>query len=141
MNIVIPQNVSTGEAKVLPNGVAVATIEKVIIGKSKANQPKVTIVYVIIEEMKEKMEDGSPTLGEKCLETMSLQPQALFGLAKLWKDATGGTLPQGDYDEKEFEALLSEKLVGTEWNIVLESQVPGDGQGEIRTNIIKRIKR
>jgi len=137
MQIVIPKGVETGELKVLPNGLAVAAIEKCIVGKSQANKPKLTVIYTIIEEMDGKSEDGSPTIGSKVLETMSLQPQALFSLAKLWKDATGSTLEQGDWDEKEFEAILNEKLQGTEWNILLETQVPGDG-GEPRTNIIKR---
>lgn len=142
MNIVIPENVDTGEVKVLPNGLATVAIEKVIVGLSKANKPKVTIIYTIIEEMAEPTEDGSSTVGEKVLEDITLQPHALFSLARLWKDATGTGLPQGDYNEKEFEALLQETLLGTEWSLLLEGQVPSDGSSDkVRTNVIKRAKK
>ena len=71
------------------------------------------------------------------LETMSLQPQALFALAKTWKDATGENLPQGDYDEAGFSELLNSTLTGTEWDLLLVQEIP-KGQTEIRTVIKKK---
>jgi hypothetical protein len=136
MNIVIPDNISTGDLHVLPNGVARAVLEKVMLGKSKSGNSKATFKYTIVEEM-----DGAtePTVGEAVLETMSLQPQALFSLAAVWKAVTGEKLPQGDYEEKEFESMLNNTLAGSEWNLVLEAQVPRDGSStEPRTTIIKK---
>lgn len=136
MNIVIPDNIPTGELRVLPNGLATAVLEKIILGKSKSGHSKATFRYTITEEMAGAKE---PTVGEVVLETMSLQPQALFNLAGVWKQVTGEKLPMGDYDEKEFEAMLNNTLCGSEWDLMLEAQIPSDGSStEARTVITKK---
>lgn len=139
MQINIPENINTGELKVLPNGIASAVLEKILLGKSKANQPKLTFRFTIIEEMAEATSDGSPTIGEVVLDTYSLQPQALFKLAQTYKEVTGEKLPHGDFDEVEFTSIVSEALCGSNWDLELQQQIPSDGSStNPRTVIVKK---
>jgi len=137
MNITIPDNIDDGLQK-LPEGLATVALEKIILGVSKANKPKATFRYVIIEEM-ENASEGKSTVGATILETYSLQPQALFNLARTYKEATKEALPQGDYSEEEFLALISQALCGSSWNVILTNEAPyNDPNGELRTNISKK---
>lgn len=138
MQINIPEGINDGTLKVLPAGIAVATLEKIMFGKSKSNMPKLTFRYTITEEMADNP-SGVPTTGEVVLETYSLQPQALFKLAGTYKEVTGETLPQGDYDEAAFTAMMQEALCGSSWKLFLENQIPADGSStEERTVITKK---
>ncbi|MFA7162840.1 MAG: hypothetical protein WC097_01655 [Eubacteriales bacterium] len=138
MNIVIPENVGGGDVMLLPEGVARAMLDKIILGTSSTGNPKATFRYILTEEMSEKIPDGSPTMGAVVLDTVSLQPQALFTLAGIYKQATKENLStiQGNYSEEEFGALLNERLCGTEWNLILKQEVNRDG--EPRTVIKKQ---
>jgi len=138
MNIVIPENVGGGDVMLLPEGLARATLDRIILGTSQAGHPKATFRYVVTEEMAEKTEDGSPTTGAVVLDTISLQPQALFTLAGIYKQVTKESLSslQGNYSEEEFGALLNERLCGTEWNLILKREIGPDG--EPRTVIKKQ---
>jgi hypothetical protein len=137
MKITIPEQIG-GELRKLM-GPCKATLEKIIIGKSKVNQPKATFLYTITEEMDCVQEGEASAIGEKVLETFSLQPQAIFKLNSVYKAATGEYLPQGDYDETQIGEMLTEALTGSEWNLALELQVPTDGSStEERTTVVKR---
>jgi hypothetical protein len=141
MRITIPEEIGSS-LRLLPEGVAVATLEKIMIGESKAHQPKATFRYTITEEM-EGVPEGEPTtIGEHVLENYSLQPQALWKLNDTYKAVTGDRLPQGDYSPEELLEMLNETLTGTEWNLVLVNQVPADGSSsEPRTTIAKKTLR
>jgi len=138
MRIIVPEDIG-GELRKL-EGPCRATLDKIIIGKSKANQPKATFRYVITDDSQLKIPEGQPSaVGETVLETFSLQPQAMFRLNDLYKAALGERLPQGDFSLEEFEAALNDALAGTEWNLMLELQVPTDGSStEERTNVVAR---
>jgi len=138
MRIIVPEDIG-GELRKL-KGPCKATLDKIIIGKSKANQPKATFRYVITDDSQLKIPEGQPSaIGETVLETFSLQPQAMFRLNDLYKTVTGERLPQGDFSHEEFEAALNDALAGTEWNLMLKLQVPTDGSStEERTNVVAR---
>jgi len=138
MRIIVPEDIG-GELRKL-KGPCKATLDKIIIGKSKANQPKATFRYVITDDSQLKIPEGQPSaVGETVLETFSLQPQALFRLNDPYKTVTGERLPQGDFSHEEFEGTLNDALAGTEWNLMLELQVPTDGSStEERTNVVAR---
>ena len=147
MRIIVPEEIGS-ELKLLPEGVVRATLEKLMLGKSGSGYPKVTARYLITEEMEGVKEGEPPTTGEVVLETFSLQPQAMFGLNSLYKAVTGERIPQGDFSPEEFMADLDEKLTDTEWDLVLEQQIPGNldiegmSEAEIekakRTVVVKR---
>jgi hypothetical protein len=137
MRISVPESIG-GELRKL-SGPAKATLEKVILGKSKANQPKATFRYVITEEMTCIKEGEATAIGEALLETYSLQPQAMFRLNDVYKELTGERLPQGDYSQEDFEVMLNEALTGSEWALILELKVPEDGSStEERTTVVSK---
>ncbi len=130
MRITVPKDIDSG-LKVLPEGVCTAVIDRVMIGKSKAGKPKLTVRFVCTSEL---FTDGSDTsIGEKILDTYSLEPQALWRLNDLYKQATGSSLPHGDYSPEEFEDMIESQLRGTEWRLVLEQD--STDTGEIRTRV------
>ena len=137
MQIKVPEDVG-GELRKL-EGIATATIQSLIIGKSSAGNPKLTIKYLITEEM-DGIADSEPSaIGEPVLETVSLQPKALWKLNDLYKSVTGERLPQGDYSQEEFENMLNEALLGQNFTLVLELQIPNDGSStEGRTTVTDR---
>ena len=135
--ISVPEDMGSS-LRLLPNGPAHAVLEKLILGTSKTSkQPKLTLQYVIDQDM-DDIPDGEPTtIGEKVLETCSLQPQALWKLNDIYKAATGERIPHGDFDTSEFVGMVTEALAGTEWNLMLEQKVPSDGSSsELRTEVV-----
>jgi len=141
MQIHVPENLG-GDLRLLPEGMAIASIDKCPIGKSKKGQPKVTFVYTIVEEMEINPEDAPTTVGETVLETFSLQPKAMFNLNNAYREVTGENLPQGDFSLEEFQQTLNEIFIGTEWSLMLENQTPSDGSSdEPRTTITSRAYR
>lgn len=137
MRITIPEQIG-GELRKL-EGPCKAILEKVMIGESKTRNPKATFRYTITEEMDCIKEGEASAIGESVLETFSLQPQAIFRLNDVYKEVTGERLPQGDYGPEEIELMLNESLVGSEWNLALELQIPTDGSStEERTTVVKR---
>jgi len=135
MRITIPKDVG-GELKVLPEGTCRATIEGLSLGKSKENQPKVTVRYICLTELYPSDFKDS-TIGERILETFSLQPQALWRINDLYKEATGENIPQGDYEDLEFQEILEGDLKGTEWNLLLETETY---EGREQTRVKERSK-
>jgi len=135
MNIKVPEDLG-GELRLLPEGPARAVLEKIILGKSKKDKPKATFKYTITEEM-DGVKEGEPsTIGETVLETYSLQEQSMWKINGTFKEVTSERIPQGDFTDAEFEAMLNEKLTGTEWTLMLEQKVPEDGSStEPRTTI------
>ena len=125
MQISVPTDLG-GELRKL-EGVAVAQISDLMFGKSKAGHPKMTIKYLITEEMDSIPDGEPPTIGEPVLETYSLQSKALWKLNNLYKDVTGERIPQGDIDYEEFQAMLIETLIGKAFSLILELEIPGDG--------------
>lgn len=138
MNIKVPEDLGS-ELRLLPEGPAKAVLEKIMLGKSKKQMPKATFKYTITEEMDGQKDDEPSTVGETVLETYSLQENSMWKINGTFKEVTGERIPQGDFDEKEFEAILNERLTGTEWTLMLEQQVPSDGSStEPRTTIVSK---
>lgn len=134
----VPENLSSG-LRLLPEGPAEATVDKVMVGTSKKGMPKATFKYIITEEMDNLPDDEPTAIGEAVLETFSLQSQALFKLNDAYKEVTGDRLKMGDYSKEEIEALLNETFVGTSWTLMLQNQVPTDGSSdEERTVIVSK---
>jgi hypothetical protein len=148
MQIQVPSDLGS-DLKILPEGMADATISDLFLGTSAAGQPKLTVKYLISSQMNTKGQtyiddegDEQPfpkdfnTVGEVVLETFSLQPQALFNLNSLWKGVTGNNLPQGDYSPDEFISLLKEELKGRDFKLSLEHG--RTNRGVIQTQVKKR---
>jgi hypothetical protein len=148
MQIKVPSDIGS-DLKILPEGVADATISDLFLGTSTTGNPKVTVKYLISSQMPTKgqtyiddngEEQAFPkdfnTVGEVVLETFSLQPQALFNLNSLWKSVTSSNLPQGDYSPEEFIDLLKEELKGRDFKLALEHG--RTNRGEIQTQVKKR---
>ena len=139
MNIIIPENIGS-ELRLL-EGTAHVVLEKIMMGKSKTGNPKVTFRYIIDEEM-EGYGDGTDipsAIGETVLETFSLQPQAIFKLNEVFMQVKGERLPMGEYTPEQFEEMLNETLTGTEFHLSLEGQIPADGSSDKeRTVVVKR---
>jgi len=138
MKVIVPEEIGGGGLRLLPAGVARATLEKIIMGKSKTGNPKATFRYTITDEMDGVAEGEPSTIGETVLETYSLQSQALFRLNDVYKEVTGERLPQGDFELEEFGEMLNDTLCGTEWDLLLEPQLPADGSSDKeRTTVVK----
>jgi len=137
MQIVVPEDLGSDLRKL--EGIAKAQIDAVMPGKSKAGHPKATVKYIITDEMDGIADGEASTIGEPVLETFSLQPQALWKINGLYKQATGERIPQGDFDLNGFMELLEEALVGKEFSLVLELVIPGDGSStDERTEVTER---
>ena len=139
MNIKVPQDIG-GELRLLPEGPATAVLEKITLGKSKQQKPKATFKYTVTEEMSGVKEGEPSTIGETVLETYSLQEQSMWKINGTFKEVTGERIPQGDFNEEDFEAMLNEKLTGSEWTLMLEQKVPEDGSStEPRTTVMSKV--
>ncbi len=134
MKIHIPEGLG-GDLKLI-EGTGKAALEKIVWGVSKANQPKATFMYTLLDELNEDP-DAPTTVGERVLETYSLQPQALFKLNETYKEATGEGLPTGDFSVEEFHTLIEEALLNTEWTLALVKGM--DDKGKDRTEVSKRV--
>ena len=135
MKISIPKDLG-GELKTLPEGPCRAVIEGISLGKSKADQPKATVRYICLTELYPKDAPES-SIGERVLETFSLQSQALWRINDLFKESTGENLPQGDYEDAELQEILEEALKGTEWNLLLGTE---EYEGREQTKVLERTK-
>lgn len=135
MKISIPKDLG-GDLKVLPEGPCRAAIEGISLGKSKEDKPKATVRYVCLTELYPKDQEET-SIGERILETFSLQPQALWRINDLYKEATGDNLPQGDYEDPELQEILEEALKGTEWNLLLGTETY---EGKDQTKVQERAK-
>lgn len=138
MQISVPADLGGGDLRKL-EGVATAQISDLMFGKSRAGHPKLTIKYIITEEM-DSIPDGEPSaVGETVLETFSLQSKALWKLNNLYKEVTGERIPQGDIDYEEFQSMLIDALIGQTFSLVLELEIPGDGSStDERTTVTGR---
>ena len=135
MKISIPKDLG-GDLRILPEGTCRAAVEGISLGKSKEGKPKATVRYVCLTELYPK-DTPETSIGERILETFSLQPQALWRINDLYKEATGGNLPQGDYEDPELQEILEEALKGTEWNLLLETE---EYEGREQTKVQERSK-
>jgi hypothetical protein len=131
MKFIVPDEIGSS-LRVLPNDTYEAEIQKIMFGESSTKNPKVTLKLIIQSEPTEN--DGEPTIGEAILETCSLQPQAMWKLNDWYKGATGERLPAGDFDQEDFLTMLDEALIGSRWNILVETK---DINGEERSQIDK----
>jgi hypothetical protein len=130
MTIHIPEGLG-GDLKLM-TGTTKASLDKLAWGVSQAKQPKVTFMYTVLDELNDDP-DLPTTVGERVLETYSLQPQALFKLNDAFKAAKGEGLPTGDFSEEEFHELIEETFQDTEWQLVLAKGF--DQNGKERTEI------
>lgn len=138
MRIHVPEDLG-GELRLLPEGPAEATLERIMIGRSKSGQPKATFRYVITQELNQNPGEPS-TVGEVVLETYSLQEQALWRLNATYKEVTGDRIPQGDYSPEEMEQMLNDALAGSTWTLFLANEIPADGSStEPRTTVKDKV--
>ena len=138
MQIQVPEDVG-GDLRQL-EGVATVVAQSLSFGTSKSQKPKLTLKYVITEEMDGIGDEEPSAIGETVLETFSLQPQALWKLNELYKSVTGERLPQGDYSQEEFEGMLNEAIIGQNFTLVLNLEIPNDGSStEERTTVNSRV--
>lgn len=132
MRIHIPKE---EEIPVLPECTVKACVERVVVGTSQTGNPKVTVRFIITEDVPNHPE---PLVGVPILENFSLQPQAVWRLQAFYRDATGETIPEGDYTQEELADILRKALEGTEWRLhVAPEDTP---QGVQRTRIVSRAK-
>lgn len=136
MQIIIPED-QGGTLKQL-SGTCRGTVQKISMGSSKTNQPKCTFKYTITDDSGLALEDGDSAIGDDVLETFSLQPQAIFSLSDTWKQVTGDKIPLGNYTKEEFQKLLEETFIGTEWDLFLALEVPGDGSSAEERTVVKK---
>lgn len=111
-------------------GVGAAELTKLHWGTSQKNQPKVTIEFVLTEDLPGL---EPPTTGEKVLENCSLQSQALWKINSFYKKVTGEDIPAGDMSYVEFKAMMEDVLIGTSWD--LDLQISPDDKGNPRTGV------
>ena len=79
-------------------------------------------------------DSGMTSIGERILETFSLQPQALWNINGLFKEATGGNIPQGDYEDTDIQEILEDNLKGSEWDLVLATELTPKGEEQTRVS-------
>jgi len=111
-------------------GVAKAELIKLHWGKSQEGKPKVTIEFVLLEDI---AGIAPPTTGEKVLEACSLQSQALWKVNSYYKQIKEEDIPAGNMSMEEFRALIENTLIGTQWD--LDLQIAPDNKGNPRTNV------
>jgi hypothetical protein len=125
MKFKIPENVGGGELRVLPNDTYEMEVQDVFVGTSSTNNPKATIKLIVQSEFTgKKAADFQTCIGETVLETVSLQPQALWKVNDWVKGATGEGLPVGREFEslEEFGAYLKEVLIGSRWMVLTDTK-------------------
>jgi hypothetical protein len=134
MKFVIPENVGSS-LRVLPVDTYETQIQDIYLGESKEKKPKATIKFVTQSEYTgPRDKDFQSCVGETIIETVSLQAQAIWKLNDYFKGATGERLPQGEFDEEEMLNMLKEGLVGSRWNLLVETDT---SQGDERTKVKK----
>lgn len=133
------------DLRVLPQDTYLSNMADLFLGKGKtSDKAKLTAKWIITTECtdpavkKAKDKDGNltyeSTVGAVVLDDYSLQQQAIWKLAGLWKQVTGEKLPHGDYDLEEFHTMMKEQLVGIEAKLDI---VDDDYTGEVRSKVDK----
>lgn len=137
MRIIIPDDIG-GEIRALPEGVYDATLDKMMFGKSKEGNPKITVKWIVTSENAEDGEDT--TVGETILDSYSLLPQALWRLNRLYKEFSGEDIPQSDYSPEEFLTMLEETLKGVSAKVVTENEVnPNTGKPMTKVQQVAKV--
>lgn len=128
--ISVPKDIGSSDLRADIEGVCAATLNKVHWGMSRQNKPKVTLEFTLTEDI-----SGiePPTSGEKVLEACSLQPQALWKLNGYYKQQTGEDIPEGNYSKEDFQALIEDAILNTDWD--LDLMIGADDKGEPRTQV------
>lgn len=121
MKIRVPENVE-GELRIIPDDTYKANVKDIFLGKSGTGNPKITVKYIITTETSKPVAGEPSTIGEVILETMSLQEQALFNVAGLYKACTGEKLPMGDYEMEEFVEIIKKNCLGSELFITVKKE-------------------
>jgi hypothetical protein len=111
-------------------GVCAATLTKLHWGVSQQKKPKVTIEFVLTQDI---AGIEPPTTGEKVLENCSLQPQAMWKINDYYKKVTGEDIPAGDVSYDQFKQMMEEVLLSTDWD--LDLQIAPDDKGNPRTGV------
>jgi hypothetical protein len=136
MRIVIPEEIG-GSLRLLPPDTYEANLSDLFLGESQTKNPKVTLKFTITSEYTGKKDkDFQSCIGENILEMCSLQPQAVWKLNDYYKAATGERLPQGEFDDEEFESMLKEALVGKSFRLLVDNEIVPT-TGEERTKVQK----
>lgn len=111
-------------------GVVSGELSKLHWGTSKQNKPKVTMEFILTEDISGI---DPPTTGEKVLEACSLQSQALWKINGYYKQVKDEDIPAGNMSFDEFKGLIEDALIGTSWD--LELQIGADEKGNARTQV------
>ena len=123
-----------------PAGAYDFALKDIILGVSSTNNPKLTFRWICQSESENMKDFGKKyisTMGATLLDTYSLQPQALFKLNGIYKQATGDQLPHGDFEMEEFVEIVKEALQGAQARIIVEDNDDGARSQAAKTQIIK----
>ncbi len=127
--ISVPKDMG-GEIRDDIQGVCKAELTKLHWGQSKQNKPKVTMEFILQEDI---LGIEPPTTGEKILEACSLQSQALWKLNGYYKESQKQDIPSKEYTVEEFQELIENALLGSVWD--LELMIGEDDKGNPRTQV------
>lgn len=131
MKITIPEEFPSG-LRNIPEGTYQGTLSGMTIGKSQSGFPKLNVFYTLTSEQ-ENIKAGEPsTVGEKVLETFSLQSQALWRLNDLYKAVKEKDLEGGDFEPEEFVQMLMNDLLGTDWTLYITDETTPSGKTQSR---------
>ena len=136
MKYVVPVDIGS-YLRVLPIDTYDCEVKDVFYGESKEGKPKATLKLIVLSEFSGKKDaDFQSCIGETIIETMSLQPQAMFKVNDWYKGATGERIPAKPegYEKEEFEELLKNALIGTQFSVLIETDT---SQGDERTKVKK----
>jgi hypothetical protein len=136
MKYVVPTDIGSS-LRVIPPDTYEAEITDIKFGESAQGKPKCTIIFTLKSDFTGlKGDDFQSCIGEKVIDTVSLQPQAMFRINDYFKAATGDRIPANEdgYDKDEFEELINENLIGANMAILLETDT---SQGDERTKVKK----
>jgi hypothetical protein len=111
-------------------GVGSAQLAKLHWGTSKQQKPKLTLEFTLTEDI---AGIDPPTTGEKILEACSLQSQALWKLNGYYKQVMGEDIPSKDYTPEDFQQMIEDAMLGTEWD--LDLMIGTDDKNNPRTQV------
>ena len=130
MKIHIPKDIGD-ELPLLPDGPCTAVPKDISSKKSsKSGTVMLYVKWIVTSEM--YTDDEKSSIGEPILDGYALVDQALWRLNNLYKEATGEDIPEGDYEVEDIVNLVKEKIIGIEFNLLLQAETY---EGKTRTKV------
>jgi hypothetical protein len=141
MEIIIPETIESGELKILPAGPAKLALTKMSCKASKTSgNPTIYAVFTVMEELANNPEGAPPTVGEKVMDTFSLQANAIWKLNDLYKAVMGDRIPMGTWStEEEFMVIINDALLNTSWDAMLLVELDQEGKEKMKIDQLQYI--